>query len=139
MTIHGLPELVGGKWADGCIYYILSGETGRVKIGYTKGHPAKRLGSLQTGSPTKLGIVAIHPGTPELERRLHQQFAADRKHGEWFEFSDDLIVHVADVCKFTIALHMHGGTEPPFWAVTGLQRIIDLWTQELAEAEETIQ
>ncbi len=135
-----LPALPGGSWADGCIYYILSGETGRIKIGFTKGDPSKRLRSLKTGSPTKLGIIAIHPGTLETEAALHRKFAAARVIGEWFDFNDDLIVHVADVCKLTIALHREAGEEAPAWATIGLKRIVDMWIEELAEAEsETLQ
>ncbi len=130
-----IPDLSDVTWADGCIYYIMSGETGRVKIGFTKGDPTKRMKSLQTGSPTKLGIVAIHPGTPDTESKLHRQFDADRVHGEWFEFSDDLIVHVADVCKMTIEFHRSAGQEPPYWATVGLKRIVDMWLEELAEYE----
>ncbi len=125
-----LPDLPGCEWESGCIYYILSGETGRVKIGFTNSDPTKRLKSLQTGSPTKLGIVAIHPGTIALEAKLHGKFAADRLHGEWFDFSDDLIVHVFGVCTLTIAAYEAAGEQPPKWAGLGRDRILQLIEDE---------
>jgi hypothetical protein len=133
-----LPALPGASWAAGCIYYILSGETGRIKIGFTKGDPGKRLRALQTGSPTQIGIIAVHPGTPELEKRLHRQFAADRVHGEWFDFSDELLAHVAETCALTIAIFDGAGQPPPSWATEGRRAILELCA--LAEAErETLQ
>jgi hypothetical protein len=111
-------------WSRGVIYYIMSSETGRMKIGYTKGKPEKRLRALQTGSPTKLSIVAIHPGTPNTERDLHNKFKEERAHGEWFDISDELIVHCAEVYSLLIAIAKAEGREPPAWAVTGLDAII---------------
>lgn len=126
-----MPPIPGFKWEHGCIYYISSAETGRVKIGYTDGNPRKRLRALQTGSPTKLAILAVHPGTRDTERRLHEEFSGDRTHGEWFDLSDDLIVHIAQVYKLMIAAHQAVDAEPPRWAVVGLNGLI-----EMLEADE---
>lgn len=126
----------GATWAEGCIYYIGSPESGRLKIGYTKGNPGKRLRALQTGSPSKLYLMAVHPGTPELERRLHQQFSDARLHGEWFDASDDLLVHLAEVCALTIALNESMGEVPPEWAKIGLSALIRMAEPD---AEPTLQ
>lgn len=127
------PNLPGGQWKDGFIYYVMSPETGRMKIGFTRGHPAKRLKALQTGSPTKLGVVAYHPGDEETERRLHAEFKADRLHGEWFDISDDLLVHMAGVYNFTIALYQHAELPAPAWAEVGIKGIMSL-VDDAAEA-----
>lgn len=133
-----LPDIEGCDWEPGCIYYILSGETGRIKIGFTNSDPNKRLKALQTGSPTKLGIIAWHPGTMETEQRLHQQFHADRLHGEWFDFSDDLIVHLYQVFTIAIAIHREAGVEDPAWATIGKTRIDEMLADE-APPSETLQ
>ncbi len=117
------PDIDGCEWEEGCVYYILSGETGRIKIGYTNGDPNKRLKTLQTGSPTKLSIIAWHPGTIGTEQRLHEQFDADRVHGEWFDFSDDLIVHLYKIFQMAIAIHRTAGVADPEWATIGIERI----------------
>lgn len=120
------PNLPGAEWKDGFIYYVMSSETCRMKIGFTRGHPIKRLKSLQTGSPTKLGVVAYHPGDEETERKLHAEFKADRLHGEWFDISDDLIVHMASVYNMTIALYKHAGLPAPAWAEAGIKGVMNL-------------
>ncbi len=62
----------------------------RVKIGRAR-DVAARLAQLQTGSSSPLRLVAVLDDVPEsLERRLHQFFAADRLHGEWFQVSAPL-------------------------------------------------
>lgn len=118
-----LPHIPGVEWAEGTIYYIGSAETGRMKIGYTAGNPVKRLRALQTGSPTKLALFAMHPGTPELEQKLHRQFADARLHGEWFDASDELLIHLTSVCALTIAISKGAGEEPPSWATIGLKAL----------------
>jgi hypothetical protein len=129
-----MPEMPGFQWEEGCIYYILSGETGRIKIGFTNSDPSKRLRSLRTGSPTKIAIIAIHPGTLAMERDLHEKFAVDRLHGEWFDFSDDLLVHVFEICTLTIAAHLAAGEDPPAWATIGRERIIALIEDDQPES-----
>lgn len=70
------------------IYIIGAPElgNGRVKIGYT-GRPVRfRLAALQTGSPCLLFLRAEFEGTESIERNLHEYFAKERLHSEWFEF-----------------------------------------------------
>lgn len=126
-----LPQIPGVEWAEGTIYYIGSAETGRMKIGYTAGDPVKRLRALQTGSPTKLALFAMHPGTQELEQKLHNQFADARLHGEWFDASDELLIHLASVCALTIALSKRIGEDPPSWATIGLKALQALGDDEV--------
>ena len=107
----------------GLIYYIISVETKRVKIGFTTGHPLKRLKALQTGSPTKLSLLAIHPGDIEHERILHNRFAGDCEHGEWFNITDELIDHVECMVIIMAFDAAHKGEKPDPWITTALSVI----------------
>lgn len=69
---------------SGVVYFIACEPLGAVKIGYTGGSPASRLASLQTGSPTKLKLLAYFPGSLDDERRLHLAFKSLHIHGDWF-------------------------------------------------------
>lgn len=66
--------------------YLIEDGAGRVKIGLAI-DPQKRLRQLQTGSSSKLRILATLPGDREDELLLHKTFRAERRGGEWFEFS----------------------------------------------------
>ena len=70
------------------IYFIRS-ETGAIKIGFST-TPERRLSAMQTGSPVRLELLAVMPGTKQDERRLHARFKAQRGRGEWFSPSPDL-------------------------------------------------
>lgn len=76
---------------------------GPLKIGRST-NPHSRLGELQTGNWEVLQIIATirTADASGLERRLHEEFAADRLIGEWFRFSPglwDRIVELADEFK----------------------------------------
>lgn len=106
---------------SGLIYYIGCAETFRLKIGYTSGPPEKRLKALRTGTPTPIYLMAIHPGTPEDERRLHRQFAVDRVRGEWFQMSAELFDHICIVVWLATRIALENGETVPHWCKTGLQ------------------
>ncbi len=92
-----------------CIYYIIavpetwpgppSGFHGyfglRAKIGRTN-DVLRRLNELRTGTPEELIIHALEPGDAALEAKRHQQFASDRRQGEWFAVSPELGQHMLD-------------------------------------------
>jgi hypothetical protein len=65
--------------------------TNLVKIGFTKGDPAKRVKDWSTGSPAEVKILRVLPGGRSLEKALHNQFADCRIRvgggHEWFEAS----------------------------------------------------
>lgn len=62
--------------------YILQAETGMIKIGRSA-NPAGRVAELQNSSPVPLNLLGIID--EDVERKLHQQFAHLRSHGEWFQ------------------------------------------------------
>jgi len=69
------------------VYFIYC--AGRVKIGHT-GDLHGRLKQLAIHSPAPLTAVLVVKGGREVEQELHDRFAADRLHGEWFRLSDPL-------------------------------------------------
>lgn len=77
------------------VYFIQSGTTGPIKIGYSAGPPGRRLAALQTGHPEPLRLLATIEGGRETEINLHRRFAAHRKTGEWFEPHPDVIQFIA--------------------------------------------
>lgn len=62
----------------------------RVKIGFTRHDPNKRLKSLQTGNPHELKLLKVIKGDLGLETSLHYKFRKHRINGEWFEFDDSI-------------------------------------------------
>lgn len=75
----------------GWIYYVLTDD--KVKIGYTT-DITRRLRAYPPGSQ----ILAVHPGTPDLEKTIHRDFDAHRVAGrEWFRPDDDILRHCTAV------------------------------------------
>lgn len=75
----------------GWIYYVLT--DGKVKIGYSA-QVTRRLRAYPPGSE----VLAVHPGTPDLEKRIHQDFDAYRVAGrEWFSPADEILTHCATI------------------------------------------
>lgn len=75
----------------GWIYYVRVGD--QVKIGYSA--DVKRR---MRAYPPDSHLLAVHPGTRELETELHQRFAGSRAAGrEWFRETVDLVEHMAQV------------------------------------------
>lgn len=81
------------------VYFLRPvGQSGPIKIGCSA-TPAKRLRTIEIWSPLLLELVASAPGEHRHEWALHQQFAKQRLHGEWFSISPELsalINHVAE-------------------------------------------
>lgn len=75
----------------GWIYYLHT--DGKVKIGYSA-DVTKRLRAYTPG----FELLAVHPGTPDLEKRIHRDFDAHRVAGrEWFRPADEILDHCAKV------------------------------------------
>ena len=73
------------------ICFIQGETTRRIHIGETQELPHQRLSALQLNSPDTLKLLkGINAGRGD-EAQLHQQFAKDRVHGEWFYPSQPLL------------------------------------------------
>ena len=75
------------------IYLVRMTGTDFYKIGHTS-NVQKRICSLQTGCPTQLIVIITSSGCQKKEKEI-QDFFNDhkvRKNGEWFKFSNDIIL-----------------------------------------------
>lgn len=73
-------------------YVFGSDEINRVKIG-TSVAPLSRLAQVNTGSPFRLGLLALLDVT---ERTAHDDLRIHRLHGEWFELDEDVIAYIRE-------------------------------------------
>jgi hypothetical protein len=81
------------KTRPGTIYYLQVGAL--IKIGFS-GYLEGRLRSY----PPDSKVLATHPGTPEVEQRIHNKFFNHLAHGrEWFNPSPEIDQHIAEVHK----------------------------------------
>ena len=71
------------------VYFIEALGMDKVKIGFSN-DPERRLSVLQTGSPSKLIMVAKIPGDIQLEKQLHNKFDHIRINKEWFHATKEL-------------------------------------------------
>lgn len=77
----------------GTIYFVRIGD--RIKIGFTTD-----LYRRMCQYPPNSELLAIHPGTPGLERQTHKQFAHHLADGrEWFRPNRELADHIEKVRK----------------------------------------
>lgn len=73
---------------ESVVYVIGNADNRLVKIGWTTQRKLKRLGQIQTMSPSILTVLWTTPGGRPLEDALHSRFLAERRQGEWFDFGD---------------------------------------------------
>lgn len=77
----------------GWIYYIRVDE--RIKIGYSA-DVKKRMRAY----PPHSELLAVHPGTPTLERDIHREFRGHLAQGrEWFRPDDPIMERIAQVIE----------------------------------------
>ena len=76
------------------IYFIQSGKSGPIKIGYTSKNPKERLRSLQTASPKKLSLLGTIDGGIEDEKALHIKFKSSKATNEWFNPTDEVLSYL---------------------------------------------
>lgn len=67
------------------IYFLRSGDSNFIKIGYCAGDPITRLKDMQTGNPQQLVLIGCMEGGRFDEKRLHGLFYEYHVRGEWFE------------------------------------------------------
>ena len=76
--------------------YVIEARGGFIKIGCSE-RPTDRLAIIRTHSPLPTRLLAVWPGHQAAERALHDRFAAQRSHGEWFRVEDAALLFVAEV------------------------------------------
>lgn len=83
------------------VYLIQTWETGYYKIGYTKGSVAKRLSTLQTGSPYQLEVVTYFESkyAKLIETVLHRRYKHCQVNREWFDLKNEDVLNFNDICK----------------------------------------
>jgi hypothetical protein len=74
------------------VYFIRGG--GFIKIGCSTNLVA-RFRAIRNTSPVPVELVGKFPGGTLEEALLHDRFAADRVHGEWFKESPELLDVIA--------------------------------------------
>jgi hypothetical protein len=80
------------------IYFIQQGNSGPIKIGYTKYDLYARFKRLQTGNPLPLRVLAIIDGADtRTEISLHTKFSSCRLNGEWFAPTDELMKFINEI------------------------------------------
>jgi len=78
------------------VYFVSAGDVGPIKIGSAR-CLRKRLQQLATGNHERLYVLAVEPGGRALERALHEEFAAHRRHHEWFEPATELLEYIEEL------------------------------------------
>jgi len=73
------------------IYFIRAGVDGPVKIGWSTDIPG-RMSALQTGQPFKVNLLRVLDAPRWAEQWLHRNFDGLRLEGEWFSFSEEMLL-----------------------------------------------
>lgn len=81
------------------IYFIQSGSSGPIKIGYSTSSVKDRLATLQTAHHEKLNLLATMEGARPLEQKIHSQFQSHRLEGEWFHPDPGILNFIDDIKK----------------------------------------
>lgn len=69
---------------EGTVYFLLGRKTNLLKIGFAT-DVEDRISTIRAMSPDVLDLVKTIPGTFQIEKELHKNFAEYRVHGEWFK------------------------------------------------------
>lgn len=77
------------------IYFLTPFKGGPIKIGTTT-QLSKRLAYLQCEHKTALTVLGVMDGGRTEEEAIHERFAANRQHKEWFAPADDLWAFIRD-------------------------------------------
>ena len=72
------------------IYFLLARSVGLIKIGRSI-DVRRRIQDICTMSPVPLELIGVVYGTYQKETEYHQRWAGLRRHGEWFEATDELM------------------------------------------------
>ena len=96
------------------VYFIRSGDTGPIKIGFTA-NVDSRMKALQTGTYHQLHLLTVVPAPVSLEKLYHEFMDNFRIRGEWFEGKrvESLAKRVRLYVDRMIAVHEEGSANPP--------------------------
>ena len=75
---------------SGYVYFIQGSKSGLIKIGHSQ-DPRARHKTLRTMGGEPIVLLAYTPGARQAETELHQRFQQQRRHGEWFSPSPELL------------------------------------------------
>ena len=78
------------------IYFIQVENKGPIKIGYAK-KPEQRLKTLQIGNHKKLNLIAVIPGEPPLESKIHRDLKDFKRNGEWFNSTTEVLYYIKNI------------------------------------------
>ena len=90
--------------------YFIGADDGPVKIGHSA-NPKARLRSIQTNFPTKLKILAVVVGGPDIEKAYHDRFSSFRLEGEWFERTENIDREI-DRIRGEVHMDLHSDNHP---------------------------
>ena len=80
------------------VYFIQQGNSGPIKIGFTRDNLYARVKRLQTGNPLPLKLLAIIDGSDiKTEVSLHSRFSSCRLNGEWFAPTEELLNFINEI------------------------------------------
>ena len=94
--LRQLARISRAQWNDGIsrVYFVLSVELGRIKIGFSARRPEYRVKTMQTGSADELRLLGWIPGAQVDETRLHDRFRSLRVTREWFRAELELLNYI---------------------------------------------
>lgn len=73
----------------GYIYLLLAPDVRKIKVGFSKNHPQKRVSDLSTMNASKIELIAFFEGHHRDETHIHRELDEFRSHGEWFDLNDE--------------------------------------------------
>ena len=79
------------------ICFIQGELTRRIHIAETQQLPHEKLSALQLNSPDALELLNVIPATAGEAAQLHQHFAEERLHGQWFSESTRLLKFIDNI------------------------------------------
>lgn len=77
------------------VYFVQAGDGGPVKIGFSE-KPEYRLSKMQADCPHALQLIALVDGDRDREAELHEEFAAHRRAGEWFDPAEAILAFCSE-------------------------------------------
>lgn len=86
--------------------YFLQSEVGLIKIGYTDSLES-RLKSLRTMNAASFVVLKTVLANRVLEKRVHEAFREERRHGEWFLPSVKLVEFIDSLVRGSVLYPSH--------------------------------